>query len=88
MHGSINKRERKVIKMNETILVFSSVTYALKAQKALNESGISSELIRSPRVREIRGCGYGLRIAEKDKKAASASAARAGATVLAVLGPK
>ncbi len=42
-------------------MVFSSVTYALKAQRLLDSRHIYTTLVRSPSVTSIRGCGYGLR---------------------------
>ncbi len=42
-------------------MVFSSVTYALKAQRLLDSRHIYTTLVRSPAVSSIRGCGYGLR---------------------------
>lgn len=45
-------------------LVFSSVTYALKAQRLLAEQRIYTVLSRSPQVTAVRGCGYGLRLKE------------------------
>ncbi len=45
-------------------LIFSSITYALKAQRLLSDSQIYSTLTRSPAVTAVRGCGYGLRLAD------------------------
>lgn len=45
-------------------LIFSSVTYALKAQRLLSGYRIYTTLTRSPAVTAVRGCGYGLRIAD------------------------
>ncbi|OGO87336.1 MAG: hypothetical protein A2Y15_06150 [Clostridiales bacterium GWF2_36_10] len=44
------------------ILVLSSVTYALKAQDLLKNEGIYSTITRSPAVKAIKGCGYGIKI--------------------------
>ncbi|MBR6594171.1 MAG: DUF3343 domain-containing protein [Clostridia bacterium] len=43
-------------------LIFSSVTYALKAQRLLAGHRIYTVLSRSPEVTAVRGCGYGLRL--------------------------
>ncbi len=45
-------------------LVFTSVTYALKAQRLLAGQRIYSTLSRSPAVTAVRGCGYGLRLGD------------------------
>lgn len=44
------------------IIVFSSVTYALKAQGILVREGIPSHLEKLTRNMTLKGCGYGLRI--------------------------
>ena len=49
------------------ILIFTSVTYALKAQRLLAEHRIHSSLTRSPAVTAVRGCGYGLRLANPSR---------------------
>lgn len=43
-------------------LVFTSVTYAIKAQRLLAAKHIHTVLTRSPAVTALRGCGYGLRL--------------------------
>lgn len=48
-------------------LVFTSVTYALKAQRLLAAQHIHSALTRSSAVRAVRGCGYGLRLADASR---------------------
>lgn len=45
-------------------VIFSSVTYALKAQRLLALHRIYTTLIRSVAVTSVRGCGYGLRLAD------------------------
>lgn len=45
-------------------LVFTSVTYAIKAQRILASRHIHTTLTRSPTVTALRGCGYGLRLAD------------------------
>lgn len=67
------------------ILVFSSITYALKARDLLSRASIDSELIRSPRVREVRGCGYGLRIADDEAASANSVCSAAGIKILKTL---
>ncbi len=45
-----------------SILVMSSVTYALKAQGILARQGIGTRLEKLNKNRSLKGCGYGLRI--------------------------
>lgn len=45
-------------------LIFSSVTYAIKAQKLLARYRIYTTLTRSPSVTAVRGCGYGLKMSD------------------------
>lgn len=44
------------------IMVFSSVTYALKAQGVLSKEGIGTRLEKLNKNQTLKGCGYGLRI--------------------------
>lgn len=44
------------------VIVFSSITYALKAQELLKGNGIYSKITRSKAVRSVRGCGYGISV--------------------------
>lgn len=48
--------------MNYNILIFSSVTYALKAQGVLSREGINTRLEKLRKEQSLKGCGYGLRI--------------------------
>ncbi len=48
------------------IMVFSSVTYALKAQTCLEGAGIRTRLEKLKKEQSLRGCGYGLRIRNGD----------------------
>ncbi|MBP1560339.1 MAG: DUF3343 domain-containing protein [Oscillospiraceae bacterium] len=45
--------------MKKYVIAFGSVTVAMKAQAALLSSGISSEVIRTPK-NLASGCGYSL----------------------------
>lgn len=49
-----------------SIMVMSSVTYALKAQGVLSREGIGTRLEKLTKTQTSKGCGYGLRI-EKSK---------------------
>lgn len=67
------------------ILVFSSITYALKARDLLSRASIEAEIIRSPRVREVRGCGYGLKISDESSESAANICGAAGIRILKTL---
>lgn len=54
----------------DTVFVLTSITYSAKAQALLKQHGIPSELTRSLNVRQIRGCGYGLKVNSIDKEEA------------------
>lgn len=50
--------------MGYTVIVLSSVTYALKAQRILMTQGISSLIEKLTSTQSKRGCGYGVRVAD------------------------
>lgn len=45
--------------MQEPIILVSSITYAMKSKKILEQRGIQAYVERLPRTKES-GCGYGL----------------------------
>lgn len=59
-------------------LIFSSVTYALKAQRLLSGYRIYTTLTRTPEVTAVRGCGYGLRLSAPEKAAEAQALLTAG----------
>ncbi len=66
-------------------MVFSSVTYALKAQRILDSNHVYTSLVRSDAVTAVRGCGYGLRLAHAENGGRAMSIlARVGINVLGV----
>lgn len=46
--------------MAQSLIVLSSITYAYKAQKMLDQLWIKSTVIRTPRPYSNKGCGYSL----------------------------
>lgn len=48
--------------MPRPAVLVNSVTYAVKAQKLLQQYGISSKIIRNVAHQATSGCGYGLAI--------------------------
>lgn len=57
--------------MNELYYTFRSVTAASAAQRVLEQSAIFCTMVRTPTKLRRQGCGYSLRVRERD-------AARAG----------
>lgn len=64
------------------ILVVSSVTYALKSQDLLKKENIYASVMRSPTVRAIKGCGYGIKIPRECEAWAKKTLQRNGITIL------
>jgi len=52
--------------MTYNILIFSSITYALKAQGIFENNGIRSKLEKLKKEHSLNGCGYGLKIRNQD----------------------
>lgn len=52
--------------MKYCILTFRSVTFAQRGESALRKAGIDCSLIRTPKNLSSRGCGYSLRLKERD----------------------
>ncbi len=48
--------------MRYYLIICRSVTYAQRAQKALEEAGIRSRMLRSPKGLTERGCAYALQV--------------------------
>lgn len=55
---------------NNWLITFRSVTFAQKAERALNKAGIACTMRRTPRELSQRGCGYSLRLRGADALAA------------------
>ena len=55
---------------NNWLITFRSVTFAQKAQSALNKADIPCTMQRTPRELSQRGCGYCLRVRSADALAA------------------
>ena len=48
--------------MDHEYLIVSSITYALKAKRLLEERGIGASVEKIRHVSALGGCGYGIRV--------------------------
>lgn len=67
------------------ILVLSSVTYALKSQELLKKNNIYASLTRSPAVKAVKGCGYGLLIPASQEMRAIQILQNAGVNIIGII---
>ena len=67
-----------------TIIVLSSVTYAIKAQTLLSGDGIHSALTKQSDIKSISGCGYGLKLKSGDAAEAKRIISDAGIKILGI----
>ena len=51
--------------MREYYVNYRSITKAQSARKALQNRGVTAELLRTPKALQENGCGYTLRLTEK-----------------------
>ncbi len=71
--------------MKYNILIFSSVTYALKAQGIFEREGIKSKLEKLKKNRSLGGCGYGLKVRNQDVIRAQNAAGRERIKIIEIL---
>lgn len=64
--------------MSVYFITFRSVTLAQRGEGVLRKRGIRSQLQRTPRWMEERGCGYCLRLTQEDIAVAAESLRGAG----------
>ena len=74
--------------MDTKYLVFSSVTYALKALSLLTGSSVYARLEKIKNLRAIGGCGYALAIKEEDLYKAKEIISSSGIKIIDVLDGK
>lgn len=53
------------------VLVLTSITYAQKTLDLLKQNGIPARIVRSKKVKKVRGCGYGVEYDESYSKRAN-----------------
>lgn len=71
--------------MQKAIIRLSSVTYAIRAQKLLEQNGIRSVIKKLARSLQVTGCGYGLEINAPDTGAATTILNTAGVRILEIM---
>lgn len=64
--------------MQKYLIMCRSITYAQRAQRALERAGIYGAVVRVPVELSENGCGYGVRVSQRDVDAASRVIAAAG----------
>lgn len=70
--------------MQKAFIRLSSVTYAIRAQKLLEQRGIRATIKKITRSLQISGCGYGLEINAGDLEAAANLIASAGIRIIEI----
>ena len=71
--------------MNYKYIVFSSVTYSLRAMSELQKAGISSRLEKIKSIPSLGGCGYALAVNENVFDNALSIITSCGLSVIEVL---
>lgn len=73
----------EVTNLNGTIIRLTSVTYAMRAQRLLEQRGIRAYVKKLPRGLSAHGCGYGVSVVG-DVDEAARLIAQAGIRVVAI----
>ncbi len=60
------------------LIVCRSLTYAQRTVSALERTGITAHLLRSPKIIAGEGCGYSVKVSERNLTAALCILARVG----------
>lgn len=63
---SLNIRKGMVIQMVYYLIICRSLTQAQRTQLALEQAGITAQLLRAPRAILHEGCGYCVKLAERN----------------------
>lgn len=71
--------------MTYNIIIFSSVTYALKAQGLFEKEGVKGRLEKLKKDQKLNGCGYGLKIKNADVITAQNIAKREGIKIIDII---
>ena len=49
-----------MIFLGKPLIMVSSLTYAMKGKELLNRNGFNANLVRTPRRKNVEGCGYSI----------------------------
>lgn len=79
---------RRQSAMDTKYLVFSSVTYALRALSLLSQNSVYARLEKIKNLRAVGGCGYALAVKSADLDAASNIITSSGIRIIDVLDDK
>lgn len=52
------------------LLTFRSLTYAQQGSRILERAGVTGNIVRVPKEISVRGCSYGISVAERNGRAA------------------
>ena len=55
--------------MGKPLIMVSSITYAMKGKELLNRNGFHADLVRTPRRKNVTGCGYSIAVSDKAEDA-------------------
>lgn len=72
--------------MQKSIIRLTSVTYAIRAQKMLEQQGIRSTIKRITKSLQVSGCGYGIEINPIDTNSAKSILDAAGIRIVEITG--
>lgn len=71
--------------MAKTLIMLSSVTYAYKAQKLLEQNWIKCTVVRTPKAHQDTGCSYSLQIDSQRAEEAEAIIRQKGIRILRIV---
>lgn len=71
--------------MHKAIIRLTSVTYAIRAQKLLEQRGIRSVIKKMTKSLNVSGCGYGLEFAGADLDMAEDIISSAGIRIVEIV---
>ena len=55
--------------MGKPLIMVSSITYALKGKEILSKRGFAADLVRTPKHKNVGGCGYSIYVPKDTDKA-------------------
>jgi len=55
--------------MEKTLIMVSSVTYAMQGRELLRQYGIKAQIERTPKRQQRQGCGYSLYVPQNTEEA-------------------